>query len=197
MLTRWFRLKVTRGREPEAVSGLGLSLGLDRRRAPGGGRGQGGAVGGAAQAAVRGGRLDSGAAAPDGLHRTTIRRALRRDEPRRYRRRVGPSKLDPFKPEIRRLLREDPRLPTSPGARADLRAWLWGRQDAGLRVCRRPAAAQAPRPRTFQRTVTAAARCCSSIFGGPAGRCRSGTAGRGAVGWLWRRWGSRVPARAH
>jgi transposase len=46
-----------------------------------------------------------------GLHRTTIRRALRAERPPRYQRRVGVSKLDPFKDEIQRLLREDPRLP--------------------------------------------------------------------------------------
>jgi transposase len=46
-----------------------------------------------------------------GLHRATIRRALREDGPPRYQRRMGASKLDPFKLEIQRLLREDPRLP--------------------------------------------------------------------------------------
>jgi hypothetical protein len=47
-----------------------------------------------------------------GLHRATIRRALRDAGPPRYQRRVGASKLDPFKNEVQRLLREDPRLPT-------------------------------------------------------------------------------------
>jgi transposase len=47
-----------------------------------------------------------------GLHRSTIRRALRAEQPPRYRRRVGASKLDPFKEEIQRLLREDSRLPS-------------------------------------------------------------------------------------
>ncbi|MFL5855346.1 MAG: IS21 family transposase, partial [Solirubrobacteraceae bacterium] len=47
-----------------------------------------------------------------GLHRTTIRRALRGQEPPRYQRRLGASNLDPFREEIRRLLREDPRLQT-------------------------------------------------------------------------------------
>jgi hypothetical protein len=107
-----------------------------------------------------------------GLHRTTIRRALCRDEPPRYRRRVGASKLDPFKAEIRRLLREDRRLPTSPGARADLRVSLWGRQDAGLRLCRRPAAAQAPRPCAFQRTVYRRGEVLPFDLWRPAGRCR-------------------------
>jgi transposase len=46
-----------------------------------------------------------------GRDRKTIRRALRSDEPPRYRRPPGPSKLDPFRDEIERLLRSDPRLP--------------------------------------------------------------------------------------
>ena len=45
-----------------------------------------------------------------GLHRETIRRALKSDEPPRYERRPKGSKLDPFKEEILRLLREDPTL---------------------------------------------------------------------------------------
>jgi transposase len=41
-----------------------------------------------------------------GLHRKTIRRALRSPEPPRYRRPPKPSKLDPHRDEIARLLRE-------------------------------------------------------------------------------------------
>jgi transposase len=46
-----------------------------------------------------------------GHSRNTIRRALRSGEPPRYRRPPRPSKLDPFRDEIHRLLRSDPRLP--------------------------------------------------------------------------------------
>ena len=46
-----------------------------------------------------------------GLARNTVRRALRSGGPPRYRRPPRPSKLDPFRDEIHRLLREDPRLP--------------------------------------------------------------------------------------
>jgi transposase len=46
-----------------------------------------------------------------GLHRDTIRRALAGEEPPRYRRPPRPSKLDPFKDEIERLLRCDARIP--------------------------------------------------------------------------------------
>jgi transposase len=46
-----------------------------------------------------------------GRDRNTVRRALRSSSAPRYRRRSAPSKLDPFKDEIHRLLRADPRLP--------------------------------------------------------------------------------------
>jgi len=46
-----------------------------------------------------------------GLHRKTIRRALRSDQAPRYSRPAAASKLDPFKDEIHRLLKDDPRLP--------------------------------------------------------------------------------------
>jgi transposase len=47
-----------------------------------------------------------------GLHRKTIRRALACAEPPRYRRSTPrPSKLDPFKAEIERLLDDDPKTP--------------------------------------------------------------------------------------
>src|SRR3990170_1049513 len=46
-----------------------------------------------------------------GLSRNTVRRAWRAGEPPRYRRPPRPSKLDPFREEIHRLLRSDARLP--------------------------------------------------------------------------------------
>jgi transposase len=46
-----------------------------------------------------------------GHDRNTVRRALRSDEPPRYERPPRPSKLDPFREEIKRLLQEDPRIP--------------------------------------------------------------------------------------
>jgi transposase len=46
-----------------------------------------------------------------GLSRNTIRAALRAAEPPKYRRPAAPSKLDPVKDEIHRLLRVDPRMP--------------------------------------------------------------------------------------
>jgi hypothetical protein len=46
-----------------------------------------------------------------GHDRNTVRRALRRDGPPRYKRPSRRSKLDPFRHEIQRLLQEDPRIP--------------------------------------------------------------------------------------
>lgn len=46
-----------------------------------------------------------------GHDRQTVRRALRSDKPPQYQRTQRPSKLDPFKEEIHRLLREEPKLP--------------------------------------------------------------------------------------
>ncbi len=46
-----------------------------------------------------------------GLARNTVRAALRSDEPPTYARQAVPSKLDPFKGEILRLLDEDSEIP--------------------------------------------------------------------------------------
>jgi transposase-like protein len=48
-----------------------------------------------------------------GLARNTVRAAVRTAEPPRYERARRPSKLDPFKGEIERLLRSDPRIPNT------------------------------------------------------------------------------------
>ena len=45
-----------------------------------------------------------------GLHRDTISRAIHSDEPPVYRRAPSGSKLDPFKPEMQRLLNADPKI---------------------------------------------------------------------------------------
>ena len=95
-----------------------------------------------------------------GLHRETIRRALRSDEPPRYRRAPGGSKLDPFKDEIHRLLGEDPRLP---GQRIreliEPLGFSGGKTivDDYLREIR---PLFLPAPRTFQRTVYRPGEVC-------------------------------------
>ena len=87
-----------------------------------------------------------------GHGRNTIRRALRSGEPPRYRRAPRPSKLDPFRDVVQRLLRSDPCLP---GKR--LRELLEEQGYAGGKTIlddylREVRPLFLPRPRTFQRT---------------------------------------------
>jgi transposase len=95
-----------------------------------------------------------------GLHRDTIRRALASDERPVYRRAAAGSKLDPFKPEIHRLLKQDPRLP---GQRIrELIAPLGF--DGGKTIVddylREVRPLFLPPPRTFQRTVYRPGEIC-------------------------------------
>ena len=95
-----------------------------------------------------------------GLSRNTVRRALRSEEPPAYRRAAAGSKLDPFKDEIHRLLRGDPRLP---GARVRELLESLGCDasktvvDGYLRDIR---PLFAPPARTFQRTVYRPGEVC-------------------------------------
>jgi hypothetical protein len=88
-----------------------------------------------------------------GHGRNTIRRALRSGEPPVYRRLPRPSKLDPFRGEIHRLLRSDARLP---GKRVrellEEQGYAGGKTilDDYLREVR---PLFLPRPRSFQRTL--------------------------------------------
>jgi transposase len=87
-----------------------------------------------------------------GRDRNTVRKAVRSSDPPRYRRRSVPSKLDPFREEIHRLLRADPRLP---GKR--LRELLEELGYSGGKTIvddylREVRPLFVPRPRTFQRT---------------------------------------------
>ena len=87
-----------------------------------------------------------------GHGRNTIRRALRSGEVPRYRRPPRPSKLDPFREEIHRLLGEDARVP---GKR--LRELLEEQGYEGSKTILDDYLREArplflPRPRTFQRT---------------------------------------------
>jgi hypothetical protein len=87
-----------------------------------------------------------------GHGRNTIRHAVRSGEPPRYRRPPRPSKLDPFRDEVHRLLRLDPCLP---GKR--LRELLEEQGYVGSKTIlddylREVRPLFLPRPRTFQRT---------------------------------------------
>jgi transposase len=95
-----------------------------------------------------------------GLHRETIRNALKGSEAPRYSRASSGSKLDPFREEIHRLLRDDPKLP---GQRVrELIAQLGF--DGGKTIVddylREVRPLFAPPPRVFQRTVYRPGEIC-------------------------------------
>jgi hypothetical protein len=87
-----------------------------------------------------------------GLHRETIRRALRSQEPPRYRRRRRPSKLDPDRDEVQRLLREEPRLPGTRMLELLRQAGYGGGKSILDEYLRELRPLFLPRPRTYQRT---------------------------------------------
>ena len=95
-----------------------------------------------------------------GLDRKTIRRVLRSDTPPRYTRTATVSKLDPFKEEIHRLLRDDSRLPSVRVGELLVPLGYTGHQtilDAYLREVR---PFFAPPVRTYQRTVYRPGELC-------------------------------------
>ena len=95
-----------------------------------------------------------------GLHRDTIRKAINCSGPPVYRRAPAGSKLDPFKEEIHRLLRTDPKLP---GVRVRELLEPLGCTASKTIVddyLREVRPLFAPRPRTFQRTVYRPGEVC-------------------------------------
>jgi len=125
-----------------------------------------------------------------GLHRETIRRALAADRPPAYRRRgEKPSKLDPFKEEIERLLQQDHRLP---GTRVrELIAELG--YDGGKTILDDHLREVRPRltpRRTYQRTVYRPGEICQFDLWEPKaeipvghGQTRRGWVVTCALGW--------------
>jgi transposase len=118
-----------------------------------------------------------------GRDRSTVRRALRSSEPPVYRRAPRPSKLGPFKEEIHRLLREDPRLPgqrvrelIEPLGYAGSKTIL----DDYLREVR---PLFRPPPRTFQRTVYRPGEVCQFDLWEPSGPVPVGH-GEQRRGWV-------------
>jgi transposase len=88
-----------------------------------------------------------------GRDRKTIRRALRSDEPPRYRQAPRSSKLDPFKDEIQRLLRTEPRLPAVRIREVLAEQGYDGGQTILDDYLRELRPLYLPRPRTYQRTT--------------------------------------------
>jgi transposase len=118
-----------------------------------------------------------------GIDRNTVRRALRSEGPPVYRRAPRPSKLEPFKDEIHRLLKTDPRLP---GQRVrELIAPLGfegGKTivDGYLRELR---PLFLPPPRTFQRTVYRPGEICQFDLWEPKAEVSVGH-GQTRRGWV-------------
>ena len=94
-----------------------------------------------------------------GIDRNTVRRALRSDAPPAYRR-ASASKLDPFKDEIHRLLRADPRLPGQRVRELIAPLGYAGGKTIVDDYLREVRPLFAPRPRTFQRTVYRPGEIC-------------------------------------
>jgi transposase len=95
-----------------------------------------------------------------GLHRETIRGAIRRDEPPVYRRPPTGSKLDPFKEEIHRLLGQDPRLPGQRIRELIEPLGFRGGKTIVDDYLREVRPLFLPPPRTFQRTVYRPGEIC-------------------------------------
>jgi transposase len=117
-----------------------------------------------------------------GRDRNTVRRAVRSSAAPRYERPLAGSKLDPFKDEIHRLLREDPRLP---GQRIrELIAELGF--DGGKTIVDdylREARPLFDPPRTFQRTIYRPGEICQFDLWEPGGEIPVGH-GQTRRGWV-------------
>ena len=94
-----------------------------------------------------------------GIDRNTVRRALRSDAPPVYER-ASVSKLDPFKDEIHRLLRADPKLPGQRVRELIAPLGYGGGKTIVDDYLREVRPLFAPRPRTFQRTVYRPGEIC-------------------------------------
>lgn len=95
-----------------------------------------------------------------GLHRETIRSALKSDEAPRYSRAPSGSKLDPFKDEVHRLLHGDPRLPSQRVRELIAQLGFDGGKTIVDDYVREVRPLFAPPPRTFQRTVYRPGEVC-------------------------------------
>jgi transposase len=95
-----------------------------------------------------------------GRDRNTVRRALRSVEAPCYERRAAPSKLDPFRDEIHRLLRDDPKLPGQRVRELIEPLGYVGAKTILDDYLREVRPFFAPPPRTFQRTVYRPGEVC-------------------------------------
>lgn len=117
-----------------------------------------------------------------GLHRKTIRRALASPEPPRYCRPPKPSKLDPFKDEINRLLKADPKIPSMRIRELITPLGYGGSKTICDDYVREVRLLHAP-PRTFQRTAYAPGELCQFDLFEPSSKIAVGW-GQTRRGWL-------------
>lgn len=117
-----------------------------------------------------------------GLHRKTIRRALRSPEPPSYSRAPKASKLDPFKDEINRLLKDDPKLPAQRIRELITELGFEGGKTIVDDHVREVRPLHAP-PRTFQRTAYAPGELCQFDLFEPSREIPVGW-GQTRRGWL-------------
>ncbi len=95
-----------------------------------------------------------------GVDRNTVRRALRSEGPPVYRRAPAGSKLDPFKPEIHRLLRGEPAMSGQRVRELIAPLGFAGGKTIVDDYVREVRPLFAPPPRTFQRTVYRPGEIC-------------------------------------
>jgi transposase len=118
-----------------------------------------------------------------GLSRNTVRAALHSSEPPRYERPAAASKLDPFKDEIHRLLRSDPRLPGTRVRELIAPLGYAGGKTIVDDYLREVRPLFLPPPRTFQRTVYRPGEICQFDLWEPAAEIPVGH-GQTRRGWV-------------
>jgi transposase len=118
-----------------------------------------------------------------GLHRDTIRNALNSEVPPRYERAPAGSKLDPFKEEIHRLLKGDPKLPGERIRELITELGFDGGKTIVDDYLREVRPLFAPRPRTFQRTVYRPGEVCQFDLWEPSAEVPVGH-GQTRRGWV-------------
>ena len=118
-----------------------------------------------------------------GLHRDTIRRSISSDEVPVYRRAASGSKLDPFKDEIHRLLRQDPKLPGQRIRELIAPVGFEGGKTIVDDYLREIRPLFLPAPRTFQRTVYRPGEICQFDLWEPRAEIPVGH-GQTRKGWV-------------
>ena len=130
-----------------------------------------------------------------GLSRNTVRAALRSAEPPVFRVPERPSKLDPFKDEIHRLLKDDPKL-SGVRVREEIEPLGFDGGKSIVDDYLREIRPMFLKLRTHQRTVYRPGEVCQWDLWETRRRCRSVTARSAARGWWSAAWGTRARARA-